>query len=59
MTRTAVLGEAVLSTATVSGASVPATRDTLASRGKGFSNDQHNDKYHRIDVKIIKKLYFR
>ena len=56
MIGTAVLGEAVLSTATVSGASVPATRDTLVSRGKGFSNDQHNDKYHRIDVKIIKKL---
>ena len=35
MIGTAVLGEAVLSTATVSGASVPATRD-MVSRGEAF-----------------------
>ena len=36
MIGTAVLGEAVLNTATVSGAFVPATRDTLVNRGEGF-----------------------
>ena len=44
MIGTAVLGEAVLNTATVSGASVPATRDTLVSRGMDFFNDRHNDR---------------